>query len=239
MYYAFCLWRAAGEARRNAYRRISALEFGVAGGNGLIALEWHARAMARIFDLDIEVYGFDSGRGLPEAEDFRDIPQTFVPDSFHMGDAELLRERLTLARLVLGDIRETGPTFFERFDPAPIGAMLVDVGLYLSTVPVLEMLTGDQARFLPRVQMYFDDISFGLEPLGEARAIAEFNARHEYLKIAPEATAGTPLDQRDRNYKSFLYRIKEYHRFQHPKYTAHPNREWSRENSTRLYKTRW
>ncbi|MHC4129678.1 MAG: hypothetical protein ACYSUA_16250, partial [Planctomycetota bacterium] len=41
--------------------RISALEFGVAGGNGLLALERAAMRLAEIFGVEIDVYGFDSG----------------------------------------------------------------------------------------------------------------------------------------------------------------------------------
>lgn len=224
MFYAHCLWRAAAEARRHQYPRISAIEFGVASGNGLICLEWHARAIAAIFQVDIEVYGFDSGQGLPPSDLYQDIPYFYGEAQFKMESLELLRGRLSAARLVLGDIAETAPVFFDLQNPAPIGAMLVDVDIYSSTVPVLEMLTGPDRFFLPRVQMYFDDISHGLECIGESLAIKEFNAAHELIKISPEDTFATPLDGCDYALSSYLHRVKEAHMFSHPLYKTNPGR---------------
>src|SRR5581483_12468852 len=55
--------------------RISVIEFGVAGGNGLIALERAASAASDLIGVDIDVYGFDIGSGFPASQDYRDLPQ--------------------------------------------------------------------------------------------------------------------------------------------------------------------
>ena len=71
------LWGAlhgANLAKRLEFSRISFLEFGVAGGNGLIVLENIAETLERYFGLRIDVHGFDVGEGLPKASDYRDLP---------------------------------------------------------------------------------------------------------------------------------------------------------------------
>ena len=54
--------------------RVSFIEFGVAGGNGLVALENIARHLQTIFDIEIDIYGFDAVGGLPKSRDHRDLP---------------------------------------------------------------------------------------------------------------------------------------------------------------------
>ena len=51
------------------YDRISVIEFGVAGGNGLVALESCARQAAELSGVAIDTYGFDTGTGLPKPTD--------------------------------------------------------------------------------------------------------------------------------------------------------------------------
>jgi hypothetical protein len=45
----------------------------VAGGNGLLALEEIAKAVGQHFEIPIAVLGFDTGLGMPEPSDFRDL----------------------------------------------------------------------------------------------------------------------------------------------------------------------
>lgn len=239
MYYAWCLWQAAAEARRNGFDRFSAIEFGVASGNGLLACQWHARAISQIFGLDIEVYGFDSGQGLPESRDPRDLPHHFGAAFYKMHDMEGLAERLWNAELVLGDIADTSKSFFSVYAPAPVGAMLVDVDLYSSTVPILNMFTGDCTCFLPRVQMYFDDIHHTTADLGEALAIKLFNSGQDKVKIVPEATYSTPLDINDYAYNSFLHRVKTAHLLQHPQYGLDCGRNMKAETTSRQFQLRF
>ncbi|MCR4617787.1 MAG: CBS domain-containing protein [Lachnospiraceae bacterium] len=209
MEYAYCIYNAAFEAKALGYKSISVLEFGVAGGNGLISCEFHAKEVEKLFGVKIEIYGFDSGVGLPNDNmGYKDMIHIWPGGSYKM-NREKLENRLERAKLIIGRIEETAKDFVDNYNHAPIGCILVDVDRYSSTVPIMKMIEGNDESFLPRVQMYFDDVIDGYEFQGENLAIKEFNERNEYLKISPE-----------RGYLSTDYKkkIKMCHRFKHKKY---------------------
>src|SRR5687767_6416052 len=62
--YGYSLYQAAQLARKLGLSKISAIEFGVAGGNGLVALERHAEQVERHTGVNVAVYGFDTGAGM-------------------------------------------------------------------------------------------------------------------------------------------------------------------------------
>ncbi len=224
MNYATQIWGAAFEAKKLGYDAMSVIEFGVAGGNGLCNCEFHAKEIARILNIHIEVYGFDSACGLPKSDQgYKDMLHLWPGGLFPM-DLPLLEERLEFARLVIGEIKQTSGAFCEGYNPAPIGAILIDVDYYSSTVPILDMFEKDDRFFLPRVYMYFDDVNAYYEFSGEQLAIKEFNQRHDHLKISPE---GVPLDSAGGWVDGFegwsgwappIKRLKMCHRFAHPRY---------------------
>ena len=221
MHYARIVWAAAHEAKMLGLKAISVIEFGVAGGNGLLALEFHAREIGRLLDIEIQVYGFDTGEGLPEYEtDYRDQLFRFKIGAYKMNFSQL-EEKLTCAKLVLGDIHETSHKFWE-MNPAPIGATMVDVDFYTSTIPVLQMLETESKNVLPRIFMYFDDIFKGYENIGENFAIKEFNERNQgNISISPEGT-DRDYDMFSLGYPSHLKRgdMKVCHYFKHPLYNV-------------------
>ena len=55
-------------------------------------------------------------------------------------DKVYLKSKLRNSKLILGDISKTSETFFEEFNPAPIGAIIYDFDFYTSTVLALKML---------------------------------------------------------------------------------------------------
>lgn len=215
--YGYCLYHAASLARKLGYPRISCLEFGVAGGNGLLNLEYHAREIARCLAVEIEIYGFDSGEGLPEPADYRDLPYHWERGYFRM-DPDKLRARLKKARLVLGDVEITARDFLDKYRPAPIGAILYDLDFYSSTIRALKVLEGNAGCFLPRVFCYFDDIIGTEEQLynnftGERLAIEEFNQGHAEIKLAP------PCHLFGRKVvEPWHHKIRICHFFRHPRY---------------------
>src|SRR5262245_13456792 len=73
-HYTYCLFQAALLAQRLGIERISVIEFGVAGGNGLLELERIAAQVEANLNTRIEIWGFDTGAGLPKPLDYRDIP---------------------------------------------------------------------------------------------------------------------------------------------------------------------
>jgi hypothetical protein len=186
-FYGYVVYQAADLAARLGYPQISVLEFGVGTGAGLRNLEEHAREASRIFPVAIQVYGFDTGAGLPEPVDYRDLPFAWQQGFFRM-DIAALEASLKSATLVLGDIRDTGQDFFERHRPAPIGAIAYDLDFHSSTTAALKMLLAGEQHYLPRVFCNFDDIlgsdtELHSRYIGVRLAIDEFNEAHDDIKI--------------------------------------------------------
>ena len=64
-HYAYGIYSAADLAKRLGLSAISVIEFGVAGGRGLLAMENIAREISSNFTkIEILVLGFDGGQGL-------------------------------------------------------------------------------------------------------------------------------------------------------------------------------
>lgn len=183
--YAWGVTQAAALAKVLEIPRISVIEFGVAGGFGLLALESVAEAVANVTRIDIDVFGFDTGLGLPKPEDFRDQPNLWFEGQLPM-DRDRLEAALKRATLHLGAVKDTVPAFIAT-DPAPIGFVSFDLDMYSSTRDALTLFHADHRRLLPRVTSYFDDtcgLSFN-DFCGERLAIREFNESNEMRKICP------------------------------------------------------
>jgi len=188
-HYAYCMYQAAKLANRLGLEKISVLEFGVAGGNGLVEMERIAQEVESIFGVELEIWGFDSGKGLPAPRDYRDLPYIWQEGFFEL-DMEALQSRLQRSRLVIGDVRDTVPTFFEAFNAAPVGAIALDLDYYSSTYDALSIFAGAPETMLPRVLCYMDDImstDTGLlsDSVGQRRAILDYNELDEMKELAP------------------------------------------------------
>ena len=187
--YAYSIQEAANLAKQLGIARISVVEFGVAGGNGLVAMEKIAAKIEKAIGIEIEVYGFDAGSGLPIPVDYRDLPYEYGRGQYRMDEAKL-RARLKRAQLILGDVKNTIATFFETYAPAPIGFVAIDLDLYSSTVEALKIFDTEPKNLLPRVFCYLDDVVgpdwvLSNEWVGELLAVKEFNENHMRRKIAP------------------------------------------------------
>jgi hypothetical protein len=172
-------------ARALRFDRVSLIEFGVAGGCGLVALERIAERAEKLFSVAVDVWGFDTGEGHPAIRDYRDAPNLMSTGMFRM-DQERLRGRLRRSKLVLGDIKDTIGEF-SASNPAPIGFIACDLDLYTSTMSTLRVLDASEHLLLPRICCYFDDVlgfTWG-DHNGERLAIHEFNATHRLRKISP------------------------------------------------------
>ena len=215
--YTFCVLHAASVASRTGVPAISVLEFGVAGGSGLIALEAVAGEAERVFGVGVGVYGFDTGQGLPPPRDYRDAPFWMERGDFPM-DQDALRARLERAELVLGDVARTVPAFLES-GAAPVGFISFDLDYYSSTRDALRLFDGEAAAFLPRVLCYFDDVHFYPwgDSIGARLAIREFNEERPTRKI--DALHGMRYifgpEHREQRWLEALYLA---HLFDHPRY---------------------
>jgi hypothetical protein len=161
------------------------MEFGVAGGAGLIALESSARAISELSDVSVDVFGFDTGAGMPGPVDVRDQPNMWYRGQFPM-DEEKLSSHLMTAKLYLGPVKDTLSRFLDG-RPPPIAFAAFDMDLYSSTRDALRIFETDDTCLLPRVFSYFDDIlghSYN-DFCGERLAISEFNSNHPNIKLCP------------------------------------------------------
>lgn len=212
--YAFGMRSAAWEARRLGLDGITAIEFGVAGGNGLVAMEDHARVIESEVGIDIRVVGFDSGGGLPAPDTYRDAPFLWAGGDFTM-DEPRLRQRLTKADLIVGDVRDTVGGFLADINPRqPIGFVSFDLDYWSSTVSALEVFRCQVEACLPRVWCYFDDIIAMIPDIGELLAIEQFNEEFHDRKIRHPYALRTNIPFRP----VWANQMFQAHFFEHPRY---------------------
>ena len=183
--YVWGVLQGASLAKILGHPRVSVFEFGVAGGAGLVNLERIAELVEQKTGVGIDIYGFDTGKGLPKPKDHRDVPYMWEEGDFSM-DEHQLRARLKRAHLKLGLVEHTVPEFV-RTSFAPVAFVSIDLDLYSASKEALALLDADPAKLLPRVFCYFDDImGHGYNDFtGERLAIHEFNAEHGLRKLSP------------------------------------------------------
>jgi hypothetical protein len=183
--YAWGILQGVSLASALGVGRVSVIEFGVAGGNGLVAMEKIGERVEQLFDVRIDIYGFDTGAGLPRVADYRDVPNLASTGLYVMDQAKL-RSRLRRSQLILGDIKDTIVEFMAS-KPAPIAFIACDLVLYTSTINALRVLDADESMLLPRIHCNFDDVlgfTYG-DYNGERLAIHEFNASRPMRKVSP------------------------------------------------------
>lgn len=220
-HYAYIVYQAADLAKRLGHGKVSVLEFGVAGGRGLLNLEMHAERVEKITGVQVEVYGFDTGEGLPPPTDYRDLPYIWQESQFKM-DQAALKSKLIRAKLVLGNVRNTTKGFVEEHDPAPIGGISFDLDYYSSTVHAFDILDVVADKRLPRIFTYFDDImSTDLGHVGPGvgvpLAITEFNAASADRQFVPLSH----LEFTYRPARAWHRRIYSFCDFVHPDYNRY------------------
>lgn len=221
-HYAWGVLQGLALAKALGTSRVSVAEFDVAGGAGLVALEQISAIAGPAFGIDIDVYGFDAGTGLPNLDDYRDAPNLFTPRSFPM-DEEKLRSRLSRAHLLLGDVGLTVQQYAEVSPrPAPLAFVAFDLDLYSSTRRALRIFDAVHGAFLPRVYCYFDD-TLGLtynEHGGVLLAIREFNNDHDDRKISQIRGLRYYVSRQFQN-SYWTESLYLFHDFQHPDYNRH------------------
>lgn len=186
--YAYGVFHAAQQAKLLGLGSISVIEFGVASGEGLLALESTAGEIANYFGIRISVFGFDIGEGMPEAIDYRDLPYVWRRGFYKMNQSRL-RERLSHdTQLIIGNVSETVQSLLHT--PDPVGFVAFDLDYYSSTSQALAVFDLPHCTRLPRVYCYFDDILYPEFAChnpwtGELCAIREFNEQRTSTKVCP------------------------------------------------------
>jgi hypothetical protein len=212
---AYGLMTAAVEASKLGLSEMTAIEFGVGAGHGLLAMEDHAQVVGQLTGVSIAVVGFDTGSGLPEPVDYRDLPYVWEAGFYKM-DVKLLTSRPRSAELVLGDVRDTVLKFMARPElrDRPVGFVVFDLDYWSSTSSAFQVFRRDAACCLPRVLCYFDDIPWTIEDVGELRAIRDFNAEDRPRKIRHQFSlrARLPFEPRwaDQIYQAHVFDHKSY-----------------------------
>jgi hypothetical protein len=218
-HYAYGVYWAAFLAKQLKIPRITVIEFGVAGGRGLIALEQASIEIGSYLGVQIDVVGFDSGEGMPPPVDYRDLPHIWNTGFYKMEQEKLL-PRLRIAKLIIGDIHKTVREWVGSGINSPIGFVAFDLDYYSSTVAAFAIFDAPESSHLPRVHTYFDDLAsnnLGCMNtfVGEYLAIGEFNERHSDRKICR-------IEQLRLNrsrWEHWQERMYAFHDFAHTRYT--------------------
>ncbi len=223
-HYAFCMLAAADIATFFGYSKVTAIECGVAEGGGLLHMCELAELITGETGVAFEIYGFDTGEGLPALEDYRDHPEIWTQGDFPNPDKAGMEARLPdNAHMVWGNIKETAAPFLANLPKdAPIGFVSMDMDLYSSTRDALALYDGAPEQCLPVSVSYFDDTLGHPERIGslmrnrwcgQLRAIDEFNEQHEMRKIDIIRTlrARRPLKE-----ELWLEQIYGVHMLDHP-----------------------
>lgn len=185
--YLYGMLRAADCAKYFGHKSVTAIEFGVASGAGLLNMADLAELIQSETGIGIRVVGFDTGSGLPEVSGYKNHPEIWNTGDFAMEDRPSLMKALDgRAQIIWGDINQTVDGFTASVDSScPIGFISVDVDIYSGTKAALRLMTGTPDKYIPAISMYFDDVSFFFANrwAGELAAIAEFNEENEHRKI--------------------------------------------------------
>jgi hypothetical protein len=226
--YAVGLQLACKYAKLAGAGQFTAIEFGVAGGSGLIEMTRHARVLSDSTGMRIKVVGFDGASGLPPGSDYRDAPWLWNPGDFPCNVDRLHSLLPSGTELVLGPIEKTFPRWLSEKPQPPIGFIGVDVDYYSSTAAICEALgNADVNRLLPMVSLYFDDILRYLTPncTGELAAIAEFNSSHSCRQFGRNDWLS---EDRPFGEGLWLKRMYSLYSFDHAVMQRHQDRELAR-----------
>lgn len=183
--YIWGVLQGAALSKVLGHTRISVIEFGVAGGGGLISMERSAELTEELVGIKIDVYGFDTGTGNPKIVDYRDVPFRWSEGTWPM-DRQKLEKQLNNAKLVLGHTKDTVPQFIAG-TPAPVAFAAFDLTMYSSTAEALKLFEANHRLLLPRTYCMFRSLlgSRGdqCDYIGERLAINEFNNRSAHRKL--------------------------------------------------------
>jgi hypothetical protein len=180
--HAYGILESAIQARAMGLKAISVIEFGVASGAGILNMISIGRKVTRATGVDIRIFGFDTGEGMPKPVDYRDHPDLYNVGDFPMNRALLEKTIDGKATLLYGEIGETMAEFNQLIDEnCPIGFVSVDVDYYSSATEALKVFDFPALCYLPMTPVYFDDTSllYHNSLCGELLAIREYNARNQ------------------------------------------------------------
>ncbi|BCA54140.1 hypothetical protein W02_12800 [Nitrospira sp. KM1] len=217
-HYVWGIMQGAALGKVLGFERVSVIEVGVAGGAGLLAMESSAQLCEQLVGIKIDVYGFDTGVGIPKPLDYRDMPYKWS-EGYYPCDVEELKRRLRRSELRIGLLDKTMPAFIAQ-KPAPVAFVGFDTGMYSATKDALTLFESGHDVLIPRVPCAFrsaigKDVSdYGAELL----TITEFNNRNSVRKLSPIRGLEYFVPPRFRWW--WIAMMYSLHIFDHPLYGA-------------------
>jgi hypothetical protein len=209
-HYAYSMLRAADVALMVGKKRVTVCEFGVAAGAGLLNMCEIAEILTTETGITFDIFGFDTGEGIPDVSTYKDHPELWSKGDFPMTDHNALREKINgRATLILGDIKETIGEFISSLSAdSPIGCLAIDVDVYTGSVSALKVLNIENPNLLlPAVGVYLDDTRFYFanQWCGELAAVNEFNESNELRKIDIDRSLPGDRPLRQSNFYQQMY----------------------------------
>lgn len=217
-HYVWGVLQGAALGKVLGHARVSVMEIGVAGGAGLLAMQRAAELCEPMAGIAIDVYGFDTGVGIPKPVDYRDVPYKWS-EGYYPCDVHELKRRLNRADLRIGLIKDTMPAFMAKCT-APVAFVGFDTGMYSSTKDALQLFEGPHDILLPRLPCCFRS-AIGKEVTeygAELLALSEFNRDHEKMKIS--YIRGFPYFVPPQYRWWWVEMMHTLHIFDHPQYAA-------------------
>lgn len=213
-HYETILLESCKEAKKLGINNVSVLELGVAGGNGIIALEKYKKSIESYLKIKIDIYGFDTGEGMPKSNLKEDLIFAFKPGQFKIDKDSIAKK--TNSKIFYGDIKNTVGDFI-KLNPNKICCIFFDLDYYSSTKAFLDQVNTLKKYLLPRVLCYFDDLHVPEKYIssvnGVPLAINEFNSLNTNCKLG--ASVDHILDFKFTLAKSLIYVL---HDFDNPDY---------------------
>lgn len=184
--HAYAILNLADQAKSLGYETATIIEFGVASGAGLLNLQRLAARITKATNIRFDIYGFDTGQGMPPPRSYKDHPELYQAGDFPMVFDALAKNLDSNTRLIIGPLAETIVEFSSRdFSNAPIGFISIDVDYYSSSVEALKVLQMEANNLFPRIIVWLDDIGnlSHNTRCGELAAIFEFSEQHPMRPI--------------------------------------------------------
>ena len=187
-HYESLLFEASKNAIKLGLNEINIVELGVAGGNGIKSLLKYKKKVEKVLNIKINIFGFDSGSGLPKINKKEDLPFFWKQGDYtnqRIKDLEKIDQSI---KIYEGNISSTLDNFISE-NKVKIALILFDMDLYSSTKIFLDKIPdlSQKKLLLPRVFCYFDDLfvaDYSLNDInGEPLAISEFNINNKDLKL--------------------------------------------------------
>jgi len=184
-HYESILYEGCLEAKKLGIKKVSALELGVAGGNGMVSLEKYKKKIQKVLDIEIDIYGFDTGYGLPKTENVNEDLPFFWRSDLYKIDKEALEKKIN-SKIFFGDVKDTVDDFIKT-NKSKVSCIFFDLDLYTSTKNFVNQIPKLSDHLLPRVLCYFDDVyvpeNYINQFNGVFKAIEEFNKSTEKFKL--------------------------------------------------------